>query len=160
MPQAQTSNPWTWNQKGPEQYNVDAARRQAQLGVAGANGRSAADTAELQYLKGLQSQGQPQGGAVQPYSGSQMMTDPLTGRRRNMAYNEYAGLDPSRNAAYAGQMQNTLQMLPQLQQAIMSVPSQPGEPSPQDRWNTMLRQLLSGGTLAGAMTSGNAWGGM
>jgi hypothetical protein len=129
----------------------------------GANARSSADTAELQYLKGLQSKQtagvqQPSQAGVQPYAGSQIMTDPMTGQRRNMGYNEYAALDPQQNAATMGNMQGLLQMLPQLQQSVMSVPSAPGEPSPQERWNTMLRRLLQGGSMGNVMNS-NAWGG-
>lgn len=161
--QEQAPNPWTpsqaWTASNPRKpaYDLNAAKRMAYLkGNVGGTGN-----AEYDYLNSLKGQTpgfqQPQTG-VKPYAGSQIMTDPMTGQRRNMAYNEYAALDPQQNAATMGNMQGLLQMLPQLQQSVMSVPSAPGEPSPQERWNTMLRRLLQGGSMGNVMNS-NAWGG-
>jgi len=80
--------------------------------------------------------------------------------RENLLKNKQ-GFDTS---AKQGQFQqgisSILPMLPQLQQAIMSIPSGPFDPSPEERWQSMLRQMMTTGNLQAGLQHGNAWGGV
>jgi hypothetical protein len=161
MPPAQTSNPWTWNQQGPEQYNVDASRRQAALGAMGANGRSAADTAELQYLKGLQS-GQAQSAASSQnppgWNNTGQVIDPITKQvTHGLTKEQYmARQDPN----YSSNRMNTLfQQLPQYQQYISQLGGLPGQPDNNERWKYFLERVMQGSDPMAVMNSGRFWGG-
>ncbi len=157
---ASTSNPWTWNQKGPEQYNAEAARRQAELGAMGAGGRSAADLAEYKYLAGLKAQGQspnPKPNGYNPSIGGQVI-DPITGKMMSLTQEQYMSRqDPN----YSSNRMNTLfQQLPQFQQYISQLGGMPGQPDNNERWKYFLERVMQGSDPMAVMNSERFWGGV
>lgn len=149
-------------------FDANAVQRLAYLKSQGAG----IDNAERNYLERLQKSnplyseytgiygaGDTGYGGAKPWAGMRPVINPMTGRSESMTYDQYKAVDPNANASQVGNMQSMVGMLPQLKQMIMSVPSGPGEPSPEERWNDMLRMIMSGSTMPRALSS-NAWGGI
>lgn len=131
----QAANPWTsaqtWVPSNAQKPAYDLNAAKRMAYLEGGGGVGQTEKAEWDYLNSLKSQAP--GYQQQPATAAPTANDQL--------------------------MQN-LQMLPQLQQYISQLGGLPGQPSNQERWQTLLNYVLQGKDPSAVLKSGRFWGGI